>query len=87
MATEATIHHYRVRGSVKINDERVTFTKYYRGLTEEDAKEKLWQHFGSKHRIRRFSIKIHEVTEVPAEEFHNLVEASVADEAGFKRIV
>jgi len=44
------------------------FRKEVRAVKPEDAVEEIYKLLGSKHRVKRFQIKIENIEEVPAEE-------------------
>ena len=51
------INTYTVKGHFKNKGEIVSFTRNIRSSSESDAKEKVYLHFGAKHKIKRQSIK------------------------------
>lgn len=55
---------FRVTGEIAKPNFRTTFKKEVRALKPENAKEKIYMEFGSKHRAKRFQIKIFKVEEV-----------------------
>ena len=59
---------FRVRGEISKPNLRTTFRKEIRALKPEDAREKVYMELGSKHRAKRFQIKILEIKEVPLED-------------------
>lgn len=59
---------FRVIGEIIKPNLRTTFKKEVRALKPESAKEKVYMDFGSKHRAKRFQIRILKVEEVPPEE-------------------
>lgn len=62
---------FRVTGKMVKPNLKTTFRKEVRALKPEDAKEKIFMELGSKHRAKRFQIKIFKVEEVPPEEIEN----------------
>jgi len=56
--------NFVVKGTFKAGHEWETFTKNVESQNEKNAREKVYSIFGSKHRIKRFLIKINDVTEV-----------------------
>ena len=64
---------FRVTGELKKPNLRTTFKKEIRALKPENAKEKILQELGSKHRAKRFQIKITKIEEISSEEIENLV--------------
>ena len=59
---------YRITGWINKPNFENRFRKELRAIKPEDAIEELYKIFGSKHRVKRFQIKIEKVEEVPAEE-------------------
>lgn len=62
---------FRVTGRMMKPNLKTTFRKEVRALKPEDAKEKIFMELGSKHRAKRFQIRISKVEEVPPEEIEN----------------
>ena len=62
---------FRVTGKMVKPNLKTTFRKEVRALKPEDAKEKIFMELGSKHRAKRFQIRIFKVEEVPPEEIEN----------------
>jgi len=58
---------YRITGWIKKPNFENRFRKEFRAVKPEDAVEELYKIFGSKHRVKRFQIKIESVEEIPAE--------------------
>ncbi|UCG37404.1 MAG: 50S ribosomal protein L18a [Candidatus Bathyarchaeota archaeon] len=72
---------FRIVGEIAKPNLKTTFRKEIRATKPEDAKEKIYQEFGSKHRAKRFQIKIFEITEVPPEEVEtSLIRKLTSDE-------
>ena len=67
---------YRVRGRMMISHDRFPewrkFQVYVRALKPEHALEKVYSELGSKHKLKRYHIKIDEIKEVPLEEVDDL---------------
>jgi len=59
---------YRIVGLINKPNFKNRFRKEVRAVKPEDALEELYKLFGSKHRVKRFQIKIESIEEVPAEE-------------------
>jgi len=59
---------FRVTGEIVKPNFQTAFRKEIRALKPEDAIEKIYKDLGSKHRAKRFQIKIREVKEIGAEE-------------------
>ena len=56
---------FRVIGEIRKPNLRTSFEKEVRALKPEHAVEKVYMELGSKHRVKRFQIKISAVEEVP----------------------
>jgi len=59
---------FRVIGEIVKPNYHTRFRKEIRALKPEDAIEKIYKDLGSKHRAKRFQIKIEEVKEISPEE-------------------
>jgi len=59
---------YRIIGLIRKPNFENRFRKEIRAVRPEDAVEELYKLFGSRHRVKRFQIKIERVEVVPAEE-------------------
>jgi len=59
---------YRVIGKIIKPNFQTTFQKEVRALNPENAVEKVYNILGSKHRVKRFQIKIGEVKEINLED-------------------
>lgn len=62
---------FRVTGKIDKPNWKTNFRKEVRALKPEDAVEKIYKELGSKHRAKRFQIKILEVKEISPEEVTN----------------
>ena len=62
---------FRITGRIVKPNLKTTFRKEIRASSPENAKEKIYTDVGSKHRAKRFQIRILEVEEIPAEEIQN----------------
>jgi large subunit ribosomal protein LX len=62
---------FRVTGAIVKPNLKTAFKKEVRALKPENAKEKVYLELGSKHRAKRFQIRITKVEEVPLEEIEN----------------
>lgn len=58
---------YRVTGKILKPNFRTDFQKEIRALSEKHAVESIYKRFGSKHRAKRFQIKIISVEEIKDE--------------------
>ncbi|MDH5266351.1 MAG: 50S ribosomal protein L18Ae [Candidatus Bathyarchaeota archaeon] len=62
---------FRVTGEIKKPNFHTNFRKEIRALKPEDAVETVYKEIGSKHRAKRFQIKIVKVEEISPEEIEN----------------
>lgn len=62
---------FRVTGRIVKPNYKTSFRKEVRALKAENAAEKIYLEFGSRHRAKRFQIKISKVEEVPSEEIED----------------
>jgi large subunit ribosomal protein LX len=62
---------FRVMGEIRKPNLKTTFRKEVVAVKPEHAVEKVYAELGSKHRIKRFYIKIVSVEEVPPQEIEN----------------
>lgn len=58
---------YRVIGKIIKPNFETRFRKEIRALTPEHALEEIYKLLGSKHRVKRFQIKVESVEETPSE--------------------
>jgi large subunit ribosomal protein LX len=74
---------FRVIGEIRKPNLKTSFNKEVVALKAEHAVEKVYAEIGSKHRVKRFYIKITSVEEVPTEEIENpLLKKFVIGEEG-----
>jgi large subunit ribosomal protein LX len=64
---------FRVSGEIRKPNFQTEFRKEVRALKPEDAVEKVYMELGSKHRVKRFQIRISVVEEICAEEIENII--------------
>ena len=62
---------FRITGKIDKPNWKTNFKKEVRALKPEDAVEKIYKELGSKHRAKRFQIKVLEVKEISSEEVTN----------------
>jgi len=62
---------FRITGKIDKPNWKTNFRKEVRALKPEDAVEKIYKELGSKHRAKRFQIKILKVKEISPEEVTN----------------
>lgn len=59
---------FRVTGRILKSNFKTVFRKEIRAIDEEDAIEEVYKVLGSKHRVKRFHIKIESVEEISPDE-------------------
>ena len=64
---------FRVTGRIRKPNFETEFQKEVRALKPENAVEKIYMEIGSKHRVRRFEIKISKVEELDPEEIEDIL--------------
>jgi large subunit ribosomal protein LX len=64
---------FRVIGKIRKPNFQTEFQKEVRALKPEDAVEKVYMLLGSKHRVKRFQIKISQVQEIGPEEIEDIL--------------
>ena len=64
----STVKIFRISGKIAKPNLHTTFQKEARALKPEEAVEKVYKEIGSKHRVKRFEIKILKVEEIGVEE-------------------
>ena len=64
---------FRVSGEIRKPNFQTEFRKEVRALKPEDAVEKVYMELGSKHRVKRFQMKISKVEEISPEEIENII--------------
>ena len=62
------IKTYRVTGKIAKPNWQTNFQKELRAMKQEEAVERVYKELGSKHRAKRFQIKILKVEEIKPEE-------------------
>jgi large subunit ribosomal protein LX len=62
---------FRVTGEIRKPNLKTSFNKEIIALKPEHAVEKVYAELGSKHRVKRFHIKILNVEEIPPQEIEN----------------
>jgi large subunit ribosomal protein LX len=72
---------FRVTGKITKPNLKTSFQKEVRALKPEDAQEKIFTELGSRHRVKRFHIKILNIQEIPPEEVEDpFIEKLIAQE-------
>ena len=64
---------FRVTGKIAKPNFKTNFRKEIRATKLENAREKILMEFGSKHRAKRFQIKIFKIEEIPPGEAESLL--------------
>ena len=64
---------FRVSGKIRKPNFQTEFRKEVRALKPEDAVEKVYMLLGSKHRVKRFQMKIFKVEEIAPEEIEDVL--------------
>jgi large subunit ribosomal protein LX len=64
---------FRVNGKIRKPNFETDFRKEVRALNPEDAVEKVYMLLGSKHRVKRFQMKISNVEEISVDEIEDLI--------------
>ncbi|MCW3980837.1 MAG: 50S ribosomal protein L18Ae [Candidatus Bathyarchaeota archaeon] len=64
---------FRVTGKIAKPNFKTNFKKEVRATKPENAREKIYKELGSKHRAKRFQIKIFKIEEVSPEEIENVL--------------
>ena len=62
---------FRVSGEIRKPNFQTEFRKEVRALKPEDAVEKVYMELGSKHRVKRFQMRIFQVEEIGPEEIES----------------
>lgn len=64
---------FRVSGEIRKPNFQTEFQKEVRALKPDDAVEKVYMELGSKHRVKRFQMRISKVEEIGVEEIENII--------------
>jgi len=64
---------FRVIGKIRKPNFQTEFRKEVRALKPEDAVEKVYKLLGSKHRVKRFQIRISKVEEVSPKDIEDII--------------
>ncbi|MHA2364921.1 MAG: 50S ribosomal protein L18Ae [Candidatus Hodarchaeales archaeon] len=84
MSNEVVIRYYHVKGTFLSKGEKIKFSRDIRGCSLTDVREKIMTFFGSKHRVKRHSIKIDSIEEIKHDEVTNTSILSLSDDKDFK---
>jgi len=63
---------YRVTGKIAKPNWQTDFRKELRAMKQEDALDRVYKEMGSKHRAKRFQIKIIKIEEIKPEEVQDI---------------
>ncbi|MCW4052415.1 MAG: 50S ribosomal protein L18Ae [Candidatus Bathyarchaeota archaeon] len=64
---------FRITGKIAKPNFKTDFKKEVRATKPENAREKIYKELGSKHRAKRFHIKISKIEEITPEEIENVL--------------
>ena len=64
---------FRVIGKIRKPNFQTEFRKEVRALKPEDAVEKVYMLLGSKHRVKRYQMRISKVEEIAPEEIEDII--------------
>lgn len=64
---------FRITGEIKKPDWQASFKKELKAMKSEDALERIYKELGSKHRAKRFQIKISSIEEIRPEEAEDVI--------------
>ena len=64
---------FRLNGEIRDPKMRTPFVREIRALKPEDAVEKVYAELGSRHKVKRYHIRISKIEEIKPEEATNLV--------------
>lgn len=70
---------FRVKGEILDPKMLTPFVREIRALKPEDAVEKVHSELGSRHRLKRYHIRISKIEEIKPEEVKNLVIKKLAE--------
>lgn len=64
---------FRITGEIRKPGQQASFKKEVRAMKSEDALEKAYKELGSKHKAKRFQIKMSSVEEIKPEEVEDSI--------------
>ena len=70
-AEPITVKVFRVTGEIIKPNLQTSFQKEVRAVKPEEVKERIYKELGSRHRAKRFQIKIHSIEEISPEEIED----------------
>jgi large subunit ribosomal protein LX len=62
------VKKFKITGEIKKGQSRIPFSVEFNALKEEDAIQRLYSEMGSRHRARRFEVKISKIQSAHLEE-------------------
>jgi large subunit ribosomal protein LX len=62
------VKKFKITGEIKKGQSRIPFSVEFNALKEEDAIQRLYSEMGSRHRARRFEVKIAKIQSAHLEE-------------------
>ena len=60
----STVKTFKLTGDIKATHLKSSFSKEIRALSQQDAKEVIYQVLGSRHKLKRYQIKFKSVEEI-----------------------
>jgi large subunit ribosomal protein LX len=70
-AEPISVKVFRVTGEIKKPNLQTSFHKEVRAVKPEDVVERIYKELGSRHRAKRFQIKIHDIKEISPDEIED----------------
>jgi len=71
---------FRITGEIKKPEWKSSFRKDLRAVKQEDAIDKVYKELGSKHRVKRFQIKITSIEEITPDMTENHIIRKLSEE-------
>lgn len=71
---------FRITGEIRKPEWKSSFRKDLRAVKQEDAIDKVYKELGSKHRVKRFQIKITSIEEITPEMTENHIIRKLSEE-------
>jgi large subunit ribosomal protein LX len=69
----AEVKVFRVSGKIRKPNFQTDFRKEVRAMNPENAVEKVYMELGSKHRVKRFQMRISNVEEIGVDEIESII--------------
>ncbi len=67
MSRLSEVKRFKIIGVLRKRGEDLPFKKEFRALRKEDALQNLYADLGSRHKARRFEVKVKTIEELPVE--------------------